>query len=122
MLFVVPAVFILVAWVRGTRPGEEWIVDGLALVCALAFVPALIIGVQSGDQLAKAAAYALAVISTSCLAMSLRRRPGRDGGDEPDPEAPQPEGPDGMPFDWDDFERRFWADVARRERPRAPVA
>jgi hypothetical protein len=123
MLFVVPAVFILGAWVRGTRPGEEPIVDGLALVCALGFVPALIIGVDSGDVLAKAAAYAFAVISTSCLAMSLRKRPGRGGGGEdPEPGAPVPEGPDGMPFDWDDFERSFWQDVQRRERPRVPVA
>jgi hypothetical protein len=48
------------------------------------------------------------------LAVWLRRGGGDDGGGE---------GPDIPPFDFDDFERAFWAYVRRRgSRPRSPRA
>jgi hypothetical protein len=123
MLFVVPPLFILAGWARGTRPADRPIVTAIAVVCAVGFVPAILIGVESRDLLAQAAAYAFAVLSTTCLAMRLHTRPGPDDGGEEEPENPVPGGPDLVPFDWDDFERRFWADVERRRRrPRAPVA
>ena len=123
MLFVVPPLFILAGWARGTRPADKPIVIGIAAVCAVGFVPAIVIGLESGDLFARAAAYAFAVMCTSCLAMMLRTRPGPDDGGDEEPDEPVPGGPDLVPFDWDDFERQFWADVERRHRrPRAPVA
>ena len=121
MLFVVPPLFILAGWARGTRPADRPIVTAIAAVCAVGFVPAILIGVESGDQLAQAAAYAFAVLATTCVAMRIHPRPGPDEGGEGEPGGPLPGGPDLVPFDWDDFERGFWADVERR-RPRVPVA
>jgi hypothetical protein len=123
MLFVVPPLFILAGWFRGTRPEEQGFVTLIALISAIALIPCLLLGIKNNDEYLKGAAYALAIISTTCLAMTIRTRGRPDRGDDEEPQEPVPGGPDLIPFDWDDFERRFWGDVERRgERPRTPVA
>ena len=80
---------------------------------------------ETAGELAKGTAYALAVMATSSCAMLLHDRSDPDdGGEEVDGEGPKPpsgDDPSPFPVDWDDFERRYWEEVARRERDRVPV-
>jgi hypothetical protein len=122
VLFAVPPALILAAWGRGCRRSERPAVAACAALTTIAALPALVWALLTPGELAHAIAYALVTISTACLAMLIRRRPDRDDGrgrDEDD--APSPAGDDDdPPIDWDDFERRFWEDVRRRERDRPP--
>ena len=92
-------------------------VMAIACVTTVALVPALLAGLLSDLTLVKGCAYACAVLAGTHWAMLLGKRPGRGGGDDggggDKPVAPEP-------FDWDDFERRFWEDVKRRGRDRLP--
>jgi hypothetical protein len=110
-------------WWRGTRPEERRLALGTALITGLGTIAAVLIADQTQAELAKGSAYALVVIATSSFAMLVRRRPGDDGMEGPDPALDLP--PDGdddpPPFDWDDFERDFWGEVERQRRERVPV-
>ena len=120
MLFAVPPVLILAGWCRGSWEEERvaiWTVIGVATV---ALVPTLIWATMTDAELVDGSAYALVSVATAAAAMLLRRRRrpddgGPENGSEPDGGAPEPH-----PVDWDDFERRFWDEVKRRERERPP--
>ena len=125
MLYVFPPLFILGGWAWGCRETDRPAVVVIAVGCTVAFVPALIWAMETASELAKGCAYALAVMATSSCAMLLHSRsdPG-DGGEEAGDDAPGPssgDDPTPPPIDWDDFERRFWDEVQRRNRDRVPV-
>jgi hypothetical protein len=77
---------------------------------------------ETATELAKGSAYALAVMATSSCAMLLHgRSDGGDGGEETgdgEPRSPSGDDPSPLPIDWDDFERRYWEEVGRRQRQR----
>ncbi len=116
VLFALPPVLILLAWARGCRAEERPIVIAVAAVSGLGFLAALAWALTAQLLLARGAAYALMTIAMSALAMLLRVRPDDDG---PGPS----EAADRLPpdFDWDEFERGFRRELARRERRRLPV-
>lgn len=109
LLFSLPLLTIAAGWARGCRPGERVLVVGVASAAGATLIASLVLLEVSGSALSAGAAYAATVIFTAALAMILRRRPerGEDGGGSAEPDSPPP-------FDWDDFERRFWAEVERR--------
>jgi hypothetical protein len=113
MLYAAPVVLIVAGRIRGCRPEERRMIATIACATTAALVPAVLVGVLADLTLVKGCAYACAVLAATHWAMLLGRRPGDDGrgedGDEGEPSAPEP-------FDWDDFERRFWDEVRRRER------
>ena len=128
MVFVVPPILILAAWRRGCRPTERPAVATIAAITTVAFFPALLWASATTSRLANAVAYALISMATASLAMLIRRRPEDDdgeGGEDRDAGDGDPgsedDGPSAPSFDWDDFERRFWQDVERRERERVPI-
>jgi hypothetical protein len=100
-------------------------IAAIAFICTVAFVPAMVLAVETASELAKGCAYALAVMATSSCAMLLHSRPDsgeggeETGGDEPGPSSG--DGPSPLPIDWDDFERRYWEEVKRHERKRIPA-
>lgn len=123
MLYAAPVLLIVAGRVRGCRPEERRLVAVIAAVATAAFLPAVVVGVLSAAPLVKGCAYALVVVAGMHWAMLMGPRPGREdppgGGDE---DAPGGGGDEpGSPFDWDDFERRFWDEVRRRERDRIPA-
>ena len=110
LLYSLPLLTIAAAWIRGCRPGERVLVLAVATVAGATLIASLALLEASRSVLAAGAAYSAMVIFTATLAMVLRRRPeGRGGGGD---QGSRPEEP--PPFDWDDFERSFWAEVARR--------
>ncbi len=125
MLYVFPPLFILGAWAWGCREGNRSVVLLLACICSVAFVPSLIWALDTGTELANGSAYALAVMTTSSLAMLLRQRSDSDDGGEQvnddHPKGPSGDDPSPFPVDWDDFERRYWDEVKRSGRPRIPA-
>ena len=124
MLYVFPPLFILGAWAWGCRESDRPAIIIVACVCAVAFVPALVLAMLTAEELAKGSAYALAVMATSSCAMLLHERSDPDdGGEETEGDKPPSGGddPSPLPIDWGDFERRFWEEVTRRERKRIPV-
>ena len=125
MLYVFPPLFVLGGWAWGCRESDRPAIITVACVCAVAFVPALIWAVDTAAELAKGTAYALAVMATSCCAMLLHERSDPDdGGEETDgggPPPPSGDDPSPFPIDWGEFERRYWEEVARRQRDRVPV-
>lgn len=118
MLFAVPPVLIIAAWLRGCRPEERVIVASISLATAALLVPALVWTAVDTSKVAGGIAYALVTVSTASTAMLLRRRPGRGGGGGGD-DGGEPRSPTPPPFDWDDFERAFREHVRARERNRA---
>jgi hypothetical protein len=123
MLFVVPPLLILAGWAKGTRPDERRMVAVAAALLTIGAVPAVIVTERGGGRIAQGCVYALALMAMTCLAMLLRTKPGPDDGGGEEPAPTLPDGPELVPFDWNDFERGFWADVERRRRrPRVPVA
>ena len=120
-----PPLFIVGGWAWGCRERDRWAVAGVACASAIAFVPALIWAMETAHELAKGSAYALAVMATSACAMLLHSRPDPDdGGEETGGEgAPPPSGGDPAPppVDWDEFERRYWEEVRRREHECTPA-
>ena len=125
MLYVFPPLFILAGWAWGCRDVDRAAITAVACACAAAFVPAFIWAIETASELAKGSAYALAVMATSSCAMLLHNRsdPG-DGGEETGDNRPRPpsgDDPSPLPIDWDDFERRFWEEVRRRNRERLPA-
>ena len=125
MLYVFPPLFILGAWVWGCRESDRPLILFFACACSVAFVPTLYLALETATELAKGSAYALAVMATSSCAMLLRiHSDPDDGGERVDREPPDdPSGDDPSPFpvDWGDFERRYWAEVKRRDRERIPA-
>jgi hypothetical protein len=124
VLYVFPPLFILGGWAWGCRESDRPAIVTIACVCAVAFVPALIWAMETATELAKGSAYALAVMATSSCAMLLHDRSDPDdGGEETGDNEPPPSGgdPSPLPIDWAEFERRYWEEVARRERDRVPV-
>ena len=125
MLYVFPPLFIIGGWAWGCRESDRPAIVTIACVCAVAFIPALVWAMESATELAKGCAYALAVMATSSCAMLLHDRSDpEDGGEQTDDEGPRsPSGDDPSPFpvDWDEFERSFWDEVARRNRERIPA-
>jgi hypothetical protein len=125
VLYVFPPLFILGGWAWGCRETDRAAVVAIACTCAVAFVPALIWAMEAATELAKGTAYALAVMATSSCAMLLHSRPdpgdgGEEAGDD-EPTAPSGNDPSPLPIDWEDFERRYWEEVRRRERERVPA-
>jgi hypothetical protein len=122
VLYVFPPLFILGAWAWGCRESDRPAIVAVACISAVAFVPALIWAMETAGELAKGTAYALAVMATSSCAMLLHDRSDPDdGGEEVDSEGPKPpsgDDPSPFPVDWEDFERRYWEEVARRGRDR----
>jgi hypothetical protein len=124
VLYVFPPLFVLGGWVWGCRESDRTAIVTVACVCAVAFVPALIWAMETAAELAKGSAYALAVMATSSCAMLLHDRSDpEDGGEETGGEGPTPSGddPSPLPIDWDEFERRYWEEVSRRQRDRVPA-
>jgi hypothetical protein len=125
VLYVVAVLFIVGAWAWGCRESDRPAIVATACVCAIALVPALIWAVTSDNQLADGSAYALTVMVCGSCAMLLHDRSDPDdggeerGGDHPTP--PSGDDPSPFPVDWDDFERRYWEEVARRGRPKVPA-
>ena len=121
-----PPLFILGAWVWGCREADWTAIVVIACVCGVAFVPAFIWAMETASDLSKGSAYALAVMATSSCAMLLRVRSDPDDGGEQvgsgPPKGPSGDDPSPFPVDWDDFERRYWDEVKRRERERLPAA
>jgi hypothetical protein len=115
VLFALPPILILAAWARGCRAEERAIVIAVAAVSMVGLLAALPWALTTQLLVARGIAYALVTIAMSALAMLLRVRPD-DGGPGPSEAADRP--PD---FDWDDFERGFRRELARRERRRVPV-
>jgi hypothetical protein len=116
MLYAAPVVLIVAGRIRGCRPEERRLVTAIACVTTVALVPALVAGLLADLMLVKGCAYACAVLAGTHWAMLLGQRPGR--GDDGDSGGDQPIAPE--PFDWDDFEQRFWEEVRRREREPVP--
>lgn len=124
MLYVFPPLFILGGWSWGCRESDRPAIVGVTCFCAVAFVPALVWAMETASDLAKGSAYALAVMATSTCAMLLHDRSDPDdGGEEAIGDGRPPHGgdPSPLPIDWDDFERRYWDEVRRRERDRLPA-
>jgi hypothetical protein len=101
-------------------------IGAIAVICTAAFVPAMVLAMETASELAKGCAYALAVMATSSCAMLLHSRPdGGEGGEETGGDEPGPSSGDDDPspllIDWDDFERRYWEEVKRQERKRIPA-
>jgi hypothetical protein len=124
MLYAAPILLILAGRMRGCRPEERRLIAGIGIVCAVGCAIALGASLITDERLVKGVAYSFLVLAATHLAMLLGPRDDRgddsggpDDGDEGDPEPPDRERP---PFDWDDFERRFWDEVERR-RERTPV-
>ena len=120
MLFAVPPVLILAGWCRGSWEEERTAILTVVGIATVALVPTLIWATMTDAKLVDGSAYALSSVATASAAMLLRRRRRPDDGG-PD-QSPEPDGgaPDPHPFDWDDFERRFWDEVDRRSRDRDP--
>lgn len=115
MLYAVPVVLIIAGRFRGCRQEERRLIATIATAATVAFVPTVVAGVLISDTFVKGCAYALAVVAGAHWAMLLGGRPGRD-----DPPSGEDDGDDpAPPFDWDGFERDFWAEVKRR--PRVPA-
>jgi hypothetical protein len=87
----------------------------IAVVLGIAGLGAFVWADQTAGRLARGSAYALVAMFAASVALLIRVRPGDDG--PPRAEATEDEPP---PFDWDEFERDFWREVKRRERPRIP--
>ena len=115
ILFSVPVLMIVGAWWRGTRPQERRAALWIAVVLGIAGLGAFVWADQTAGRLARGSAYALVAMFAASVALLIRVRPGDDG--PPRAEATEDEPP---PFDWDEFERDFWREVKRRERPRIP--
>ena len=119
MLYVAPVLLIVAGRVRGCRPEERRLVALIAIASTAAFIPAVAVGVLSAAPLVKGCAYALVVVAGIHWAMLISPRPGREDPPADDDDAPDAGGDEPVsPFDWDDFERRFWDEVRRRERDR----
>ncbi len=88
-------------------------------------MPAMAWAMETASEVAKGCAYALAVMATSSCAMLLHSRPdGGEGGEGSGDDEPGPssgDDPTPPPIDWDDFERRYWEEVRRREREQTPA-
>jgi hypothetical protein len=112
LLFSLLPLIIITGRVRGCRPPERVVVAAIAASAGTVLAGSLILLEASGAVLAAGAAYASLAILTGALAMLIGSRPEPGGGDEGPGTGGGPEGP--PPFDWDDFERRFWDDVRRR--------
>jgi hypothetical protein len=124
VLYVAPVLLIVAGRVRGCRPEERRLVALIASVATVAFAPAVVVGVLTAAPLIKGCAYALVVVAGIHWAMLMGARPGReDPSGDGDDDGPGDGGGDEpiSPFDWDDFERRFWDEVRRRDRDRIPV-
>lgn len=95
-------------------------VASMAVIAAVLSVPAMLWATTTTNEFPDAFAYASVSTATALWAMLLRRRGGGGGGGGDTDNAPDT--PELPPFDWDDFERRFWEDVKRRgrDRPRVP--
>lgn len=125
MLYAAPILLILAGRMRGCRPEERRLIGAIGIVCAVGCAVTLGASLVTEERLVKGVAYSLLVLAATHLAMLLGPRDdhgdddpgGPDDGDEGDPEPPDGERP---PFDWDDFERRFWDEVERR-RERTPA-
>jgi len=114
LLLSLPPLVIAAGGLRGCRPAERPIAMGIATGAGAVLAASLLLLDAEGSALLAGAAYGSMVIFTGALAMLIRRRPGPDGpggGGGGSPQEPPP-------FDWDDFERRFWADVRRRASSR----
>jgi hypothetical protein len=111
LLFSLPPLMILAGWLRGCRPPERFIVAGIAAAAAAVLAGSVVLLETSETELAAGAVYASMCILTVALAMLIRTRRERGDGGSDDGGDPPPDPP---PFDWDDFERAFWADVRRR--------
>lgn len=121
-MYVAPVLLIVAGRVRGCRPEERRLVTVIALAATAAFLPAVVVGVLTAALFVKGCAYALVVVAGIHWAMLMGRRPGREDPPDDDDEGPDDGGEEpGSPFDWDDFERRFWDEVERRTRDRIPV-
>ena len=109
LLLLLPPLVIAAGGLRGCRPAERPIAIAVAASAGVVLAASLVLLDAGGSALLAGAAYSSMVIFTGALAMLIRRRPGPGGpgGDGGSPGQPPP-------FDWDDFERRFWADVRRR--------
>jgi hypothetical protein len=125
VLYVFPPLFIAAGWAWGCRDTDRTAIAWVAFVCAAAFMPAMAWAMETASELAKGCAYALAVMATSSCAMLLHSRSdGGEGGEgtgggEPGPSSGDDPSP--LPIDWDDFERRYWEEVQRREREHTPA-
>jgi hypothetical protein len=122
VLYVFPPLFIFGGWAWGCRENDRPAIGWIAFICAAAFVPTLAYAMLSQAEIAKGAAYALAVMATSSCAMLLHVRSdpddGGEGPDDDDGSGPSSgDDPSPLPIDWDEFERRFWEEVSRRRRP-----
>jgi hypothetical protein len=111
LLYSLPPLMILAGAVRGCRPGERFIAVGVAAAAAAVLALSIALLEVSGDVVTAGSAYASMVILCGVLAMMIRGQGGGDGRGRGDEGGDEPPGPS---FDWDDFERRFWADVRRR--------
>jgi hypothetical protein len=125
VLYVFPPLFIVAGWGWGCHDTDRPAIATIACICAAAFVPAFIWAIETAAELAQGSAYALAVMTTSSCAMLLHTRPDPDDGGEEagdgEPVSPSGDGPSPLPIDWDEFERRYWEEVWRRERDRVPA-
>ena len=122
MLYVAPVLLIVAGRVRGCRPEERRLVALIAIAATVVFLPAVVVGVLSAVPFVKGCSYALVVVAGIHWAMLMGPRPGREDPPGDDEDAPDDGGDEpGSPFDWDDFERRFWDEVRRRERDRVPA-
>jgi hypothetical protein len=120
MLFAVPPVLILAAWCRGCWEEERIAVWSVIAIATVALVPMLVWATTTDAELVDGSAYALVTVATAATAMLLRRRRRRDDGGPEDGVEPDGGAPEPHPVDWDDFERRFWDEVERRDRTRPP--
>jgi hypothetical protein len=115
ILFSVPVAMIVGAWWRGTRPEERRAAVWIAIVLGITGLASFVWAEQTAGRVARGSAYALVAMFAASVALLIRSRPGDDG--PPPAETIEEEPP---PFDWDEFEREFWREVDRRERPRVP--
>jgi hypothetical protein len=124
ILYAAPIILILAGRMRGCRPEERRLIAGIGAVCAVGCAAALVASRLTASLLIEGVAYACLVMSATHLAMLLGQREDRGGegpgGSDGDGGAPQPPDGEWPPFDWDDFERRFWDEVAKR-RDRTPA-
>jgi hypothetical protein len=112
LVYSLPPLMIVAGWLRGCRPAERSIAVGVAVAAGAVLAGSLLILETSGSTLSAGAAYASLGIFAGTLAMLIRSRRtpgGGEGGSDGDHGPDQP-----PPFDWDDFERRFWDEVGRR--------